>query len=40
MCHSVDVFVFDVHVLEATAGRVRDEKGEGNPEGRNLLDCA
>ncbi|BAT81586.1 L-type lectin-domain containing receptor [Vigna angularis] len=40
VCHGADVFEFGVLVLEVIAGRVRDEKEEGNPEERNLLDYA
>ncbi|RDX97388.1 putative L-type lectin-domain containing receptor kinase S.7, partial [Mucuna pruriens] len=40
VCHGADVFEFGVLVLEVIAGRMRDEKEEGNPEERNLLDYA
>ncbi|KAG5052706.1 hypothetical protein AAZX31_02G207800 [Glycine max] len=40
VCQGADVFEFGVLVLEVIAGRVRDEKEEGNPEERNLLDYA
>nr|KYP72773.1 Lectin-domain containing receptor kinase A4.2 [Cajanus cajan] len=40
VCHGADVFEFGVLVLEVIAGRMREEKEEGNPEERNLLDYA